>query len=123
MNVYSVLAEAAQQWPEKIVLVDGDRSLRYAELHAAVETLAAELESNGVKAGDKLGLLFPNCAEFVVAFFAALRLRAIAVPMPAALSAAEVARLADDIAVDAFCFDAQLEPLLPAKYGLRSLRA
>lgn len=122
MNVYSVLAESAQQWPEKIVLVDGDRSLRYAELHAAVEALAAELKAHGVNPGDKIGLFFPNCAEFVVAFFAALRLRAIAVPMPAALTAAEVARLADDIAVDAFCFDAALDASLPAKYDRRSLR-
>jgi long-chain acyl-CoA synthetase len=123
MNVYSVLAEAAKQWPDKIVIVDGDRSLRYGELHAAVEAAAAEFQSAGVKAGDKLGLLFPNCAEFVLAFFAALRLGAVAVPMPAALSAAEVGRLAKDIEVDAFCFDAKLDASLPLHYDRRPLSA
>ena len=123
MNVYSVVVEAATQWPETIVIADGDRSLRYGELLAAVEAVAAEFQSAGVKPGDKLGLLFPNCAEFVVAFFAAHRLRAIAVPMPAALSGAEVARLAEDIEVDAFCFDARLETSLPLGYDRRSLSA
>src|ERR1044071_4510655 len=123
MNVYSVVVEAATQWPETIVIADGDRSLRYGELHAAVEAVAAEFQSAGLKPGDKLGLLFPNCAEFVVAFFAAHRLRAIAVPMPAVLSGAEVARLAEDIEVDAFCFDARLETSLPLGYDWRSLSA
>ncbi|HKA31571.1 MAG TPA: class I adenylate-forming enzyme family protein [Candidatus Binatia bacterium] len=123
MNVYSVLAESAKQWPETVVIVDGDRSLRYGELHAAVEAVAGEFQSAGVKPGDKLGLLFPNCAEFVVAFFAAHRLRAITVPMPAALSAAEVARLAEEIELDALCFDAKLEPSLPSGYERRPLSA
>jgi len=121
MNIYSVLESAANTWPDKPGIIDGDRLFNYQELYAAAETLAAEFRAAGLAAGDKLALLFPNSAEFVIAVFAALRLKAIIVPVPATATAGEVADLAREVAVDAFCYHTRLEPLIPVDENRRAL--
>jgi long-chain acyl-CoA synthetase len=75
-----------------------------------------------VRAGDKLGLLFPNGPELVVAFFAAARLEAIVVPVSPALKVPEVARLAEEMAVDAFLCDAGFHASIPGGGRGRSVR-
>ena len=55
------------------------KTLTYSQLRAQAEQLAGALASMGVKKGDPVGLLLPNCPQFVVAWYACQRLGAIAV--------------------------------------------
>lgn len=51
----------------------------YAELGTQVNQLAKGLQKNGLKKGDKVGLLMPNCPYYVIAFFAILKVGGIVV--------------------------------------------
>jgi long-chain acyl-CoA synthetase len=51
----------------------------YAELGDQISRAAEGLRTLGVKAGDRVALVLPNCPQHVVAFYAVLRLGAIAV--------------------------------------------
>ncbi|RJT77303.1 long-chain fatty acid--CoA ligase [Arthrobacter cheniae] len=51
----------------------------YLELGDAVGRAAAGLRSLGVTAGDRVALVLPNCPQHIIAFYAVLRLGAIAV--------------------------------------------
>ena len=51
----------------------------YAQLGEQVARAAEGLRELGVKAGDRVALILPNCPQHVVAFYAALRLGAIVV--------------------------------------------
>src|SRR5215207_3057810 len=42
------------------------------------ETFAAALYEAGVQKGDRVGLMLPNCPEYVVAFFGTMRIGATA---------------------------------------------
>jgi long-chain acyl-CoA synthetase len=53
--------------------------LSYTELHDEVKRLAASLAALGVGRGDRVGLILPNCPQFVIGYYAALRIGAIAV--------------------------------------------
>jgi long-chain acyl-CoA synthetase len=53
--------------------------LTYRRLHAHVDRFAAALDELGVRKGDRIALMLPNSPQFVIAFFAALRLGAIVV--------------------------------------------
>ncbi|MFB8388378.1 long-chain-fatty-acid--CoA ligase [Microbacterium sp. NPDC055910] len=51
----------------------------YADLGEQVERAASGLRTLGVKPGDRVALVLPNCPQHVVAFYAVLRLGAIVV--------------------------------------------
>jgi len=49
----------------------------FARLGALSEKMAASLAARGVKKGDRVALMLPNCPQYVVSFFATVRLGAI----------------------------------------------
>ena len=55
------------------------RRTTYTELGAQVDKVAEGLRLLGVRAGDRVALILPNCPQHVVAFYAVLRLGAIVV--------------------------------------------
>jgi long-chain acyl-CoA synthetase len=55
------------------------RRTSYAELGAQVAKAAEGLRKLGVRAGDRVALVLPNCPQHVVAFYAILRLGAVVV--------------------------------------------
>lgn len=81
MLVHEILEYTAARLPDKAALLEGDQSLSYVQTLARVQALAASLEKRGVGSGDRVALLFPNCIEFVLAYFAVLMLGAVVVPL------------------------------------------
>ncbi|HEX5043314.1 MAG TPA: long-chain fatty acid--CoA ligase [Candidatus Polarisedimenticolaceae bacterium] len=85
MALHEVLDRAAATWPDRIAVrffVDPGLPpaiLRYGELAEASRRFALALAHMGVKKGDRVALMLPNCPQFVIAFYAVLRLGAIAV--------------------------------------------
>ncbi|HVW41237.1 MAG TPA: fatty acyl-AMP ligase [Amycolatopsis sp.] len=61
---------------------DGEEtaSLTYGELHARAASVAAELRRH-CEPGDRALLLFPQCLDFIVAYFACLYAQVVAVPV------------------------------------------
>ena len=55
------------------------RTTSYAELDRQVRRAAAGLKAFGVRPGDRVALVMPNCPQHMVAFWAALKLGAIVV--------------------------------------------
>lgn len=55
------------------------RQISYAQLGEQVLQAAEGLRKLGVKAGDRVALILPNCPQHVVAFYAVLRLGAVVV--------------------------------------------
>jgi long-chain acyl-CoA synthetase len=95
MNLATVLTAAASEYADRpALLVDGG-AVSYAELETLSAAAAAGLRARGVSAGDRVALMLPNGTDFVAAFFAVLRLGAVAVPLNVLLAPPEVeARLA-----------------------------
>jgi fatty-acyl-CoA synthase len=64
------LLAAAARWPERdAIVVDGSR-LTWAMLRDQAMTRARSLIGLGIKPGDHVGLLMPNCADYIVLFCA-----------------------------------------------------
>ncbi|WP_281843628.1 class I adenylate-forming enzyme family protein [Sinisalibacter aestuarii] len=64
------LAEAARKWPDATaLLIDGTR-LTWATLDAEARLWARGLVAAGVRPGAHVGILMPNCAEYVRLFYA-----------------------------------------------------
>ncbi|MGD9124606.1 MAG: class I adenylate-forming enzyme family protein [Desulfarculaceae bacterium] len=60
-----VLDKLAAECPDKEFLVFQDQRLTYARFHERVLQMAAALKKLGLQKGDRVGVLFPNCLEFL----------------------------------------------------------
>jgi long-chain acyl-CoA synthetase len=90
LTIASILAESAVRHPDNTAVVIGDLRLSYAQLWGHAKQYAAVLREKGVGPGDKVGLLLPNTPHFPLAYFGALALGAVAVPVHALLKAEEI---------------------------------
>ncbi len=86
----------ARNKPEKIAIVDGRRRYRYADFEADINRLAAGLAGLGIGSGDRVALMLPNCAEYIIAQQALLRLGALAVQVGYRLKGAEIAYILEN---------------------------
>ncbi|MBI1791372.1 MAG: long-chain fatty acid--CoA ligase [Acidobacteria bacterium] len=84
------LGRAARYYPEVTAVVDGERRVTYAQLDRRAAQLAAALAARGFAAGDRLGVLLPNCLEFLETIFACCRMGVIAVPINTRYAVAEI---------------------------------
>jgi fatty-acyl-CoA synthase len=66
---------------DKEALVFPDVRVSYGELSALSDRFARALRALGVGPEDKVGILMPNCLDFVLAVVATAKLGAIAVPI------------------------------------------
>jgi long-chain acyl-CoA synthetase len=74
------LAETARRCPDVAAMLFKGRRITYREHDAAVDRFAAALQDLGVRKGDRVAVHLPNCPQFVIAFYGALRAGAIVVP-------------------------------------------
>lgn len=74
-----MLAASVATYGKKVALEFFGASTTYAELGDQVARAAEGLRRLGVRAGDRVALVLPNCPQHVVAFYAALRLGAIVI--------------------------------------------
>src|SRR5213083_149099 len=71
-------------------------TITYGLLWEVSGRYAAGLARGGLRAGDKLCLIYPTCAEFFFTFFGALRMGAVPVPLYPTLSVEATARIFND---------------------------
>jgi 2,3-dihydroxybenzoate-AMP ligase len=65
------------RYADRVALIDGSRQFTYAEVDALSDNLALNLLALGFKPLDRVVLLLPNVAEFVVLYFALQKIGAI----------------------------------------------
>ena len=70
--------EAVERYRDHVALTQGERKISYGELLDLTGSFAAALHEAGVRKGDRVALMLPNCPEYVVGFFGAMRIGAIA---------------------------------------------
>src|SRR5262245_30076973 len=75
------LADAARARPQQPAVLFKGATLTYGQLDRLSDACAAALAALGVKRGDRVALLLPNCPQFLIAEFGAWKLGAIVAPL------------------------------------------
>ncbi len=96
VGVHELFAAQAGRTPGAVAVVQGERTLTYAELDAWAHGLAQHLRRRGVRAGSRVALLLPRSVELVVAELAVLRAGAAYVPLDASYPAERTAFMIAD---------------------------
>ena len=100
-----LLARNAAAWPAKAAIVQGTRRMTQQQLNLATGQLAARLRTLGVGRGDVVAIVLSNSPEFVIAFFAAMRLQAVAMPLNPNYTVGELGRFLSEKPVQAIVTD------------------
>ena len=79
ITLYDMLLRSVGVAPDKIALVHDARRLSYAQLGHAIDLLAHHLLDLGFRPLDRVVFQLPNSIEFIIAFFALLRIGVIPV--------------------------------------------
>ena len=87
------LAHARSCFPERIAVIDGGRSLTYAELAERCARLAGGLKALGVQRGDRVTLLAANGHRYLEAYFGLPAAGMVLVPLNTRLAPTELAHI------------------------------
>ena len=96
VNIGTLLPRHARYRPDQLALVVGQERLTFGELNARVNALANALLRAGVRKGQKVATVLPNCLELVLMYWAAAKTGIVIVPASPLLQAAGLATLLKD---------------------------
>ncbi len=80
-----IIADKARRNPNRVVFQFRDDPLTLGELDERINRAANGFLALGVKPGDKVAIMLPNCPEFLYAWFGLNRIGAVEVPINTAL--------------------------------------
>ena len=100
MNIVQLIKDEASGYIDKIAVVDGIRRITYGELFDAVDELASELRTHGIKSTNRVALVYSDSIEYIILSLAVLSINADIVPIFPLLSEDEVNDIVERIGVN-----------------------
>lgn len=78
-TVQSYLIDTARNFPEKVAIHFMGKEMTFQELYESVLKMANYLQGLGVKKGDRIAIMLPNCPQYVISYYASLFTGAVVV--------------------------------------------
>jgi long-chain acyl-CoA synthetase len=77
--LYKILDDTVKEFPELDAVIFGGKKIKYRKLGEWVGNLASGLAQIGLRKGDRVALMLPNCPSYIVAYYAILKIGGIVV--------------------------------------------
>jgi long-chain acyl-CoA synthetase len=117
------LSASATRVPDRAAVRFYGKSMSYQQLDRACNRFANALLALGVRKGDRVALLMPNCPQMVIAYYGGLRAGAVLVPCSPLYVEAELEhQLADSGATVVVCLSALFPRVQAIREHLPQLR-
>lgn len=91
-----MLLETTAQFPQNIAISFYGRKFTYQEVTYAANGFASALQNKGVKKGDRVAIMLPNCPQYVIAYYGALMAGAIVTQVNPMLVEREIEHILND---------------------------
>ncbi|MBN1834186.1 MAG: long-chain fatty acid--CoA ligase [Deltaproteobacteria bacterium] len=78
-TLYDIFSGVAERWKDRTCTIYLDGQLTYGELKDKVDAFAAALAARGIKKGDRIIISLPSSPQFMVAYYALMKLGAVVV--------------------------------------------
>jgi long-chain acyl-CoA synthetase len=85
-----VLDKTAARQPQKTAIIAKEEQLTFAELNRRVGALAGHLQQEGIRQGDRVGVLLPNSTAIPLSYYATQKIGAVTVILDARLKGIEL---------------------------------
>jgi long-chain acyl-CoA synthetase len=79
LTLPDLLQNAAKKYPKQIATVYLGARMTYGQLKQQVDKFAASLHQLGVRKGDRVAIMMPNCPQTMIAYYATVSLGAVTV--------------------------------------------
>ena len=112
-----ILRIAAADVPDATATIFAGHRMTYAEIKQRADRFATALHRMGIVKGDRVGIMLPNCPQYLIATFAILRLGAIVVNVNPLYTPREVAVVAEDSGMRALVVLDLLAPVAQGAVG------
>jgi long-chain acyl-CoA synthetase len=122
MNIWNEVLDAVRFRPDHPAIRFGGETTTYAELVTRVEQQAAAFARRGIVTGDRVCLFLPNTPDFAVAYYALVRLGAVAVSVNIMCKAEEVRHIVNDAGAAAIVVMSDQIGELPQRQLVPTLR-
>lgn len=116
------LKSAVKHYPNKCAVEDGDMKLTYKELYERVNRLSSSLWNQGVRKGDRIGILMVNNYRFIEIKYAALLIGAIFSPISTRLALPEMKYILNDLEPSHLFIGQEFVTLLPEIKSITSIQ-
>ncbi|NOZ21983.1 MAG: long-chain fatty acid--CoA ligase [Planctomycetes bacterium] len=91
-SIIDVWNENLEKFPNKTAFICREKEYTFAEIDRMSSCLSGHLQRRfGVKKGDRIATALPNCIEYVIAYWAIMKLGAVVVPVNTRLSPDDIA--------------------------------
>src|SRR5262245_12085281 len=94
--LYQILQIASSAFKEKPAVAFMGAVVDFGDVKKLVDLLATSLAKLGVVKGDRMGIMLPNCPQYLISFFAIVRLGAIVVNVNPIYTPREIEMVAKD---------------------------
>src|SRR2546425_4413733 len=94
-----ILSITAVERPDRPATQFLGAQLTYLDLKRQADALAASLARMGIVKGDRIGIMLPNCPQYIIAAFAVLRIGAVVVNINPSYTPREFLTIATDSGV------------------------
>lgn len=119
-SVGALVGVAGRRFGDKTALVFEERSWTFRQLDHASSKVAGALRALGFTAGDTVSLYSPNCPEWIIAYYAVMKLGGIVNPLNLMLTPGEAAYAMNDCgAVAVFGSDERIARLAGVRSGTK----
>ena len=81
----NIIEDKARQYPDHVVFQFRDEPITFGELNEKINQVANGFAAIGLKHGDKVAIMLPNCVEFLYVWFGLNKIGAVEVPINVAL--------------------------------------
>jgi long-chain acyl-CoA synthetase len=105
-----VLEKTAQRQPQKTAVIAKEEELTFAALNQRVHALAARLQQEGVRQGERIGVLLPNSTAIPLSYYATQKIGAVTVILDARLKGKELEGVLKDADLKLLIVHSQLFP-------------
>jgi len=106
VSVPDLVNQVAEKYGKKPALIFYGKEITYTKLKELIDRFATALADLGVKKGDTVALYLLNCPQYVIAYFAALRIGAKVTPISPVYTSHEIRhQLQDSDATTMICQD------------------
>ena len=95
-TLYSVVKRSANADGNRVAFISGEERITYRQFLERVDRVACGLSRNGLKRGDRIGILALNSLEFIYLYGAAAKIGAIMLPINWRLNAQEIEYILSD---------------------------
>ncbi len=96
-SLVDIVEQSCQQFSSRTAYINMDKSLSFSELGRLSEQFASYLQNYlGIEKGDKVALMMPNCLQYPIALFGALKAGAVVVNVNPLYTARELKHQMND---------------------------